>query len=246
MAETETKAKGAKSEKSDKAPRPEKADKGQPGQKAAKTEKGDKVAKDKAAKGEAGEKAPKARKPEERVTPRLKTYFEEVVRKKLSDEFGYKSALQVPVIRKVVINMGIGEGVNDRKKVEAAANDLSLIAGQKAVITKARKSIATFKVRDGQAIGCKVTLRKTRMYEFVDRLINIALPRVRDFRGLSPKSFDGGGNFTIGIKEHIIFPVIDYDKAADVWGMDLAVCDSAKSDDEARAMLSAINFPFRQ
>jgi large subunit ribosomal protein L5 len=246
MAETETKAKGGKSEKSDKAPRPEKADKGQPGQKAAKTEKGDKVAKDKAAKGEAGEKAPKARKPEERVTPRLKTYFEEVVRKKLSDEFGYKSSLQVPVIRKVVINMGIGEGVNDRKKVEAAANDLSLIAGQKAVITKARKSIATFKVRDGQAIGCKVTLRKTRMYEFVDRLINIALPRVRDFRGLSPKSFDGGGNFTIGIKEHIIFPEIDYDKAADVWGMDITVCTSAKSDDEARALLSAFNFPFRQ
>lgn len=246
MAETETKAKGGKSEKSDKAPRPEKSDKGQPGQKAAKTEKGDKVAKDKAAKGEAGEKAPKARKPEERVTPRLKTYFEEVVRKKLSDEFGYKSALQVPVIRKVVINMGIGEGVNDRKKVEAAANDLGLIAGQKAVITKARKSIATFKVRDGQAIGCKVTLRKTRMYEFVDRLINIALPRVRDFRGLSPKSFDGGGNFTIGIKEHIIFPEIDYDKAADVWGMDITVCTSAKSDDEARALLSAFNFPFRQ
>ena len=246
MAETETKAKGGKSEKSDKAPRPEKADKGQPGQKAAKTEKGDKVAKDKAAKGEAGEKTPKARKPEERVTPRLKTYFEEVVRKKLSDEFGYKSALQVPVIRKVVINMGIGEGVNDRKKVEAAANDLSLIAGQKAVITKARKSIATFKVRDGQAIGCKVTLRKTRMYEFVDRLINIALPRVRDFRGLSPKSFDGGGNFTIGIKEHIIFPEIDYDKAADVWGMDITVCTSAKSDDEARALLRAFNFPFRQ
>jgi large subunit ribosomal protein L5 len=246
MAETETKAKGGKSEKSDKAPRPEKADKGQPGQKAAKTEKGDKVAKDKAAKGETGEKAPKARKPEERVTPRLKTYFEEVVRKKLSDEFGYKSSLQVPVIRKVVINMGIGEGVNDRKKVEAAANDLSLIAGQKAVITKARKSIATFKVRDGQAIGCKVTLRKTRMYEFVDRLINIALPRVRDFRGLSPKSFDGGGNFTIGIKEHIIFPEIDYDKAADVWGMDITVCTSAKSDDEARALLSAFNFPFRQ
>ena len=246
MAETETKAKGGKSEKSDKAPRPEKADKGQPGQKAAKTEKGDKVAKDKAAKGEAGEKTPKARKPEERVTPRLKTYFEEVVRKKLSDEFGYKSALQVPVIRKVVINMGIGEGVNDRKKVEAAANDLSLIAGQKAVITKARKSIATFKVRDGQAIGCKVTLRKTRMYEFVDRLINIALPRVRDFRGLSPKSFDGGGNFTIGIKEHIIFPEIDYDKAADVWGMDITVCTSAKTDDEARALLAAFNFPFRQ
>jgi large subunit ribosomal protein L5 len=241
MADTETKAKAGKSEKSEKAPRPEKGDKGQQAPKGAKAEKGDK-----AAKGEAAEKAPKARKPEERVTPRLKTYFEEVVRKKLSEEFGYKSSLQVPVIEKVVLNMGIGEGVNDRKKVEAAANDLSLIAGQKAVITKARKSIATFKVRDGQAIGCKVTLRKTRMYEFVDRLINIALPRVRDFRGLSPKSFDGGGNFTIGIKEHIIFPEIDYDKAADVWGMDITVCTSAKSDDEARALLSAFNFPFRQ
>jgi large subunit ribosomal protein L5 len=240
MADTETKAKAGKPEKSEKAPRPDKGDKGQ-APKAAKAEKGDK-----AGKGEAAEKAPKARKPEERVTPRLKTYFEEVVRKKLSEEFGYKSALQVPVIEKVVLNMGIGEGVNDRKKVEAAANDLSLIAGQKAVITKARKSIATFKVRDGQAIGCKVTLRKTRMYEFVDRLINIALPRVRDFRGLSPKSFDGGGNFTIGIKEHIIFPEIDYDKAADVWGMDITVCTSAKNDDEARALLSAFNFPFRQ
>ena len=153
---------------------------------------------------------------------------------------------RVDMGEKVVINMGIGEGVNDRKKVEAAANDLGLIAGQKAVITKARKSIATFKVRDGQPIGCKVTLRKTRMYEFVDRLINIALPRVRDFRGLSPKSFDGGGNFTIGIKEHIIFPEIDYDKVADVWGMDITVCTSAKTDDEARALLSAFNFPFLQ
>ncbi len=244
MADTETKAKAGKSEKSEKAPRPEKGDKGQQAPKAAKAAKAEKG--DKAGKGEAAEKAPKAKKPEERVTPRLKTYFEEVVRKKLSEEFGYKSALQVPVIEKVVLNMGIGEGVNDRKKVEAAANDLSLIAGQKAVITKARKSIATFKVRDGQAIGCKVTLRKTRMYEFVDRLINIALPRVRDFRGLSPKSFDGGGNFTIGIKEHIIFPEIDYDKAADVWGMDITVCTSAKNDDEARALLSAFNFPFRQ
>jgi large subunit ribosomal protein L5 len=242
MADTETKSKAGKPETSEQAARPEKGDKPQQAQqKGPKSNKGDK-----AGKGEAAEKAPKARKPEERVTPRLKTYFEDVVRKKLSDEFGYKSRLQVPVIEKVVINMGIGEGVNDRKKVEAAANDLALIAGQKAVITKARKSIATFKVRDGQAIGCKVTLRKARMYEFVDRLINIALPRVRDFRGLSPKSFDGGGNYTIGIKEHIIFPEIDYDKAADVWGMDITVCTSAKTDAEARALLSAFNFPFRQ
>src|SRR5215831_1138086 len=242
MADTETKPKAEKQpQKPDKAPRPEKGDKAQQAQKGPKPEKGDR-----AAKGEAAAPPPKPRRREERVTPRLKTYFEDVVRKKLSDEFGYKSRLQVPVIEKVVINMGIGEGVNDRKKVEAAANDLGLIAGQKAVITKARKSIATFKVRDGQPIGCKVTLRKTRMYEFVDRLINIALPRVRDFRGLSPKSFDGGGNYTIGIKEHIIFPEIDYDKVADVWGMDITVCTSAKSDNEARALLSAFNFPFRQ
>ena len=239
MADTETKSKAEKEhQKSDKAPRPEKGDKAQQAQKGPKPEKGDKAAK--------GEAPPKPRRREERVTPRLKTYFEDVVRKKLFDELGYKSRQQVPVIEKVVINMAIGEGVADRRKVEAAANDLGLIAGQKAVITKARKSIATFKVRDGQAIGCKVTLRKTRMYEFVDRLINIALPRVRDFRGLSPKSFDGGGNYTIGIKEHIIFPEIDYDKVADVWGMDITVCTSAKTDNEARALLSAFNFPFRQ
>jgi len=180
------------------------------------------------------------------VTARLKTHFHEVVRKKLTDEFGYKNVMQVPVIVKVVLNMGIGEGVNDRKKVESAAADLALISGQKAVITKARKSIATYKLRDGQAIGCKVTLRKTRMYEFVDRLVNIALPRVRDFRGLSPKSFDGRGNYTIGIKEHLIFPEIDYDKATDIWGMDITVCTSAKTDNEARALLSAFDFPFRQ
>jgi large subunit ribosomal protein L5 len=241
MADTETNAKAEKPAASGKPPRPEKGDKPQQAQKGQKPEKGDKPAK-----GDAAPRPPKARKPEERVTPRLRTHFEEVVRKKLSDQFGYKNRLEVPVIEKVVINMGIGEGVNDRKKVEAAANDLSLIAGQKAVIAKARKSIATFKVRDGQPIGCKVTLRKARMYEFVDRLINIALPRARDFRGLSPKSFDGGGNYTIGIKEHIIFPEIDYDKVADVWGMDITVCTSAKTDDEARALLSAFNFPFRQ
>jgi large subunit ribosomal protein L5 len=256
MADTETKGKkpekSGKPDKSEKAPRPEKAQqakggeakggeaKGAPAQKAPKPDKGDKAAKG----GEA--KAPKAKAPEERVTPRLKTHFEDVIRKKLFEELGYKSKMQVPVIEKIVINMGIGEGVNDRKKVDAAANDLGLIAGQKAVITKARKSIATFKVRDGQPIGCKVTLRKARMYEFIDRLVNIALPRVRDFRGLPPKSFDGRGNYTIGIKEHIIFPEIDYDKAADVWGMDITVCTSAKTDNEARALLTAFNFPFRQ
>ena len=241
MADTETKPKAEKQpQKSEKAPRPEKADKGQPAQKAQKPDRAERPAKD------AEAKAPKPQQPEERVPPRLRVFFDEVVRKKLSQEFGYKSPLQVPVVEKIVINMGIGEGVADRKKVEAAASDLGLIAGQKAVITKARKSIATFKVRDGQPIGCKVTLRKTRMYEFMDRLVNIALPRVRDFRGLSPKSFDGGGNYTLGIKEHIIFPEIDYDKASDIWGMDITVCTTAKSENEARALLSAFNFPFRQ
>jgi large subunit ribosomal protein L5 len=225
--------------------KPDQADKGE--KKAPKVAKAPKAEKGAAGgKGEAGEKAAKARQPEERVTPRLRTFFEEVVRQKLTEEFGYKNRMQVPVLEKVVINMGIGEGVNDRKKVEQAAADLGLIAGQKAVITKARKSIATFKVRDGQAIGCKVTLRKTRMYEFIDRLINIGLPRVRDFRGLNPKSFDGGGNYTMGIKEHIIFPEIDYDKASDIWGMDITVCTSAATDAEARALLAAFNFPFRQ
>ncbi|HXF87646.1 MAG TPA: 50S ribosomal protein L5 [Xanthobacteraceae bacterium] len=186
------------------------------------------------------------REPEERVTPRLKTYFEEVVRKKLSEQFGYKNPMQVPRLSKVVLNMGIGEAVADRKKVEQAAEDLALIAGQKAVITNARKSIATYKLRAGQPIGCKVTLRKARMYEFIDRLVNIALPRARDFRGLSPKSFDGRGNYTIGIKEHIIFPEINYDKATDIWGMDITVCTTARTDEEARALLTAFNFPFRQ
>jgi large subunit ribosomal protein L5 len=245
MADVESKAKpkaakGAKAERSEKAPRPDKVDKGQPAQKAQKTDRTERPAKD------AEAKAPRPQQPEERVPPRLRVFFDEVVRKKLSDEFGYKSPLQVPVVEKIVINMGIGEGVADRKKVEAAASDLGLIAGQKAVITKARKSIATYKVRDGQPIGCKVTLRKSRMYEFMDRLVNIALPRVRDFRGLSPKSFDGGGNYTLGIKEHIIFPEIDYDKASDIWGMDITVCTTAKSENEARALLSAFNFPFRQ
>jgi large subunit ribosomal protein L5 len=183
---------------------------------------------------------------EARYTPRLRTHYDGVVRARLTKQFGYVNPMQVPALDKVVINMGIGEGVSDRKKVESAAADLMLIAGQKAVITKARKSIATFKVREGQPIGCKVTLRKARMYDFIDRLITIALPRVRDFRGLNPKSFDGRGNYTLGIKEHIIFPEIDYDKAAEIWGMDVVVCTTAQTDDEARALLAAFNFPFRQ
>jgi large subunit ribosomal protein L5 len=248
-----TKAKSGKSAKPDKPVRPAKGKEGE--QKPQKSAKSGKAEKTEAAAGAAGVTAAQAKEQTEdqgtkalpeRVPPRLKLHFEEVVRQKLSDEFGYKNKLQVPVVEKIVINMGIGEGVNDRKKVESAANDLGLIAGQKAVITKARKSIATFKVRDGQPIGCKVTLRKSRMYEFMDRLVNIALPRMRDFRGLSAKSFDGRGNYTLGIKEHIVFPEIDYDKAADIWGMDITVCTSAKTDKEARALLTAFNFPFRQ
>jgi large subunit ribosomal protein L5 len=176
----------------------------------------------------------------------LRTHFDTVVRKALTEQFGYKNPMQVPKIDKIVLNMGIGEAVADRKKVEQASEALSLIVGQKAVITRSRKSIATYKLRDGQAIGCKVTLRKARMYEFLDRLVNIALPRVRDFRGLNPKSFDGRGNYSLGIKEHIVFPEIDYDKVSDVWGMDITVCTTARTDDEARALLNAFNFPFRQ
>lgn len=175
---------------------------------------------------------------------RLKGQYNDVIRAKLIEEFGYKNPMQVPALDKVVINMGIGAGVGDQKKVRSAAEDLTLIAGQRAVITKARKSIAGFKVRDGMALGTKVTLRKTRMYEFVDRLVTIALPRVRDFRGLNPKSFDGNGNFAMGIKEHIVFPEIEYDKVEQVWGMDVIVCTTADNDDEARALLKALNFPF--
>ncbi len=204
---------------------------------------------EKKAQAQAKAAAPKeAKKPRERsdYVPRLKTHFDQVVRSELSKQFGYKNKMQVPVITKVVLNMGIGEGVADRKKVDGAAADLSAIAGQKAVITKARKSIATYKLRDGQAIGCKVTLRKARMYDFIDRLVNIALPRIRDFRGLNPKSFDGRGNFSLGIKEYTVFPEIDFDKVTDTWGLDITVCTSARNDDEARALLTAFNFPFRQ
>ena len=169
-----------------------------------------------------------------------------MVRKTLTEQFGYKNAMQVPTIDKVVINMGIGEAVADRKKVESAAADLAMIAGQRPVITKSRKAISTYKLRENQPIGCKVTLRKTRMFEFIDRLINIALPRVRDFRGLNPKSFDGRGNYSLGLKEHIVFPEIDYDKTVEIWGMDITVCTTARSDNEARALLTAFNFPFRQ
>jgi len=182
---------------------------------------------------------------EDSDTPRLKQHYQSVLKPELTKMFGYKNPMQVPRLEKVVLNMGVGEGINDSKKVTAAANDLGLIAGQKPVITRARKSIATFKLREGMPIGAKVTLRQNRMYEFVDRLVNIALPRVRDFRGLNPKSFDGRGNFAIGLKEHIIFPEIDYDKVEDVLGMDIIVCTTARTDEEARALLQGLNFPFR-
>ncbi len=179
-------------------------------------------------------------------TPRMKKHYDEVVREQLIKEFGYKNPFEVPTIEKIVLNMGVGEAVNDTKKVTSAAGDLGLIAGQKPVITRARKAISTFKVRENMPIGAKVTLRKTRMYEFLDRLITVALPRVRDFRGLNPKSFDGRGNYALGMKEHIVFPEIDYDKAESIVGMDVIVCTTAKTDDEARALLRAFNFPFRQ
>ena len=178
--------------------------------------------------------------------PRLKKHYDEVVRPQLVEQFGYKNPMQVPTIEKIVINMGVGEAVNDRKKVDSAAGDLAMIAGQKPVITKARKAIATFKLRENMPVGAKVTLRKARMYVFMDRLVSIALPRVRDFRGLNPKSFDGRGNYALGIKEHIVFPEINYDKVESIWGMDIIVCTTAKTDEEARALLKAFNFPFRQ
>ncbi len=178
--------------------------------------------------------------------PRLRTQYEEVIKADLLKQFGYKNVMQLPKLDKIVLNMGIGEAVNDTKKVKSAAADLEKIAGQKAVITHARKSIAGFKVRENMPLGVKVTLRKQRMYEFLDRLVNVALPRVRDFRGLNPNAFDGRGNYAMGIKEHIIFPEISYDQIEQVWGMDIVVCTTAKTDEEAKALLRAFNFPFRQ
>jgi large subunit ribosomal protein L5 len=178
--------------------------------------------------------------------PRLRTQYEDAIKTDLMKQFGYQNVMQLPKLDKIVLNMGVGEAVNDTKKVRAAAADLEKIAGQKPVITHARKSIAGFKVRENMPLGVKVTLRKTRMYEFLDRLVNVALPRVRDFRGLNPNSFDGRGNYAMGIKEHIIFPEISYDEIEEVWGMDIIVCTTARTDDEARALLKAFNFPFRQ
>ncbi len=175
---------------------------------------------------------------------RLHDLYESTIKAALIKEFGYKNPMQAPRLEKIVLNMGVGEAVNDRKKVDAAVQDLTMIAGQKPVVTRAKKSIANFKLRDGMAIGCKVTLRRDRMYEFLDRFINIALPRVRDFRGLSPKSFDGAGNYSIGLKEQIVFPEIDYDKVDEIRGLDVVICTSARTNAEAQALLKAFDMPF--
>jgi large subunit ribosomal protein L5 len=176
--------------------------------------------------------------------PRLKTHYRETVRAALKEEFGYKNDLQIPRLDKIVLNMGVGEAVGDSKKIKSAHDELMAIAGQKPVITKARKSIAGFKLRDGMAIGCKVTLRGDRMYDFLDRLTTIAMPRIRDFRGVSGKSFDGRGNYALGVREHIVFPEIDYDKVDEIRGMDIIICTTAPTDAEAKALLKHFNMPF--
>jgi large subunit ribosomal protein L5 len=177
-------------------------------------------------------------------TPRLKAYYKATVRAALKEEFSYKNDMQIPRLDKIVINMGVGEAVKDTKKVKTAVEQLSLIAGQKAVVTHAKKSIAGFRVREEMPLGCKVTLRGDRMYEFLDRLVNIALPRVRDFRGLKPTSFDGRGNYAMGLKEQIVFPEIEFDKIDDTLGMDIIICTTAKTDAEAKALLKQFNMPF--
>jgi large subunit ribosomal protein L5 len=177
---------------------------------------------------------------------RLQEYFDKKVVPQLQQQLGLKNALEVPRITKITLNMGVGEAVNDKKIIEKATQDLMMISGQKPVATKARKSVATFKIRDGQAIGCKVTLRRRRMYEFLDRLINVAIPRIRDFRGLNPRSFDGQGNYNLGIQEQIIFPEIDFNQIDAVRGLDISITTTAQSDAHARALLEAFNFPFRK
>ena len=182
----------------------------------------------------------------DKYIPRLKADYDERIAKAMTDKFGYKNRFEVPQLEKIVINMGVGEATNDKKLVEKAASEMEAIAGQKPVITKAKKSIAQFKLREGMPIGAKVTLRRERMYEFLDRLVTIALPRVRDFRGLNPKSFDGRGNYALGLKEQIIFPEINYDQIDKVRGMDVIVTTTAKTDEEARELLRLFNFPFPQ
>ncbi|MEE2996962.1 MAG: 50S ribosomal protein L5 [Pseudomonadota bacterium] len=178
------------------------------------------------------------------MVARLQEEYASKIRSSMQEEFGYANSMQIPRLQKIVLNMGVGEAVNDSKKVDNAMQDMTVIAGQKPIVVRARKSVATFKLREGMPIGVKVTLRRNRMYEFVDRLVNIALPRVRDFRGLSPKSFDGRGNYAMGIEEQIIFPEIDYDSVDEFRGMDIVVCTTAEDDEQARALLTNFNFPF--
>jgi len=178
--------------------------------------------------------------------PRLQDVYRETVRQSLVERFGYANPMQVPALDKIVLNMGVGEAAGDSKRIEAAVSDLTAISGQKPVVTEARKSIAGFKLREGMAIGCKVTLRRTRMWEFYDRLTTIALPRVRDFRGVSPKAFDGRGNYSLGIREQIIFPEISYDRVDAICGMNIVICTTARTDEEARALLGGLNMPFER
>ena len=180
----------------------------------------------------------------DKYTPRLKKAYDERIAKAMTEKFGYKNALEIPRLEKITLNMGVGEASQDKKKVQTAAEEMQMIAGQKPVITKAKKSIAQFKLREGMPIGCKVTLRRDRMFEFLDRLVTIAMPRIRDFRGLNPKSFDGHGNYAMGLKEQIIFPEISYDKIEKVRGMDIIVTTTAKTDEEARELLRLFGFPF--
>ena len=180
----------------------------------------------------------------DKYTPRMRTKFDTEIVKAMTERFGYKNAMEVPRIEKVTLNMGVGEGTQDKKKVTIAATEMGLIAGQKPVVTIAKKSVAQFELREGMAIGCKVTLRRERMYEFLDRLITVAMPRIRDFRGLNPKSFDGRGNYAMGLKEQIVFPEISYDQIEKVRGMDIIVTTTAKTDDEARELLRLFGFPF--
>ena len=177
---------------------------------------------------------------------RLSEFYDDTVKPQLREQFNYTSAMQTPRIEKITLNMGVGEAVADKKVMENAVSDLTLIAGQKPVSTMARKSVAGFKIREGWPIGCRVTLRRARMYEFLDRLINVAIPRTRDFRGLSPRAFDGRGNYSLGVREQIIFPEVDYDKIDALRGLDIAITTSARTDEEGRALLAAFNFPFRQ
>lgn len=181
-----------------------------------------------------------------KAMPRLRSMYEEKVRASLQEQFGYKNPMQVPKLDKIVINVGVGEAVADKKKIDKVVDEITAIAGQKPVVTKARKSIAGFKLREGMPLGVKVTLRSERMYEFLDRLITIAMPRIRDFQGVNPKSFDGRGNYAMGLKEQIVFPEVDYDKVDQVRGMDIIICTTAPTDDEARALLSGFDMPFKK